>query len=100
MRPRAALLLAMVCAGARLALFAIEAPWQPAAAARLVAQGDPHGYHQLAITLLTRHRFAFRPADPPEALRTPLYPLFVASAYGVVPHGVWLVLLAQIALDV
>ena len=45
----------------------------------LTATGDSGGYVSLAETMLSSHRFALEPTDPPEVFRTPGYPAFLAS---------------------
>lgn len=54
---------------------------------------DAQGYHRLALNLLAGHGFSLDAASPfcPTAIRTPLYPLFLAGCYrlvGVEPRGV------------
>lgn len=85
--------------GVRLALFTIVQPWTPSAESRVVLQGDGRAYHQLATTLLAHHRLAYTADSAPNALRTPGYPLFVAAFYACFGERPWVVLLAQIALD-
>jgi 4-amino-4-deoxy-L-arabinose transferase-like glycosyltransferase len=97
---RTLLLLVLLSAGLRLTLFALVRPWAPATESRYVLQSDPRDYHNLATTLLHHHRFANGAADEPTALRTPGYPAFVAAIYSLFGPRPWVVLVAQIALDV
>src|SRR5262245_13208962 len=62
---------------------------------------DAQGYHYLALNLLQRGVFSMYAEAPfqPDALRTPGYPLFIASIYalfGVAPRAV---IVAQAIID-
>jgi 4-amino-4-deoxy-L-arabinose transferase-like glycosyltransferase len=62
---------------------------------------DAQGYHQLAINIIERNVFSLNGQPPfqPDAIRTPVYPLFIALVYyvfGIAPH---VVLIAQTILD-
>src|SRR5215467_7012105 len=62
---------------------------------------DQDGYRRLAEVLATTGRFTRFPDAPqfvPEVLRTPAYPLFVATIYKVAGPGQLSVVLAQTAL--
>jgi 4-amino-4-deoxy-L-arabinose transferase-like glycosyltransferase len=87
------------CLVLRLAFFAVVQPWRPSVERRVVLHHDALEYHELAVTVLTSGRFAYGPAAPPSAFRTPGYPLFVAGAYALFGHEPWAVLLVQAFLD-
>lgn len=97
---RTLLLLVLFSAGLRLTFFALVRPWAPATESRYVLQSDARDYHNLATTLLHHHRFADGATHKPSALRTPGYPVFVAAIYSLFGPRPWVVLVAQIALDV
>ena len=100
-RGRFALLGILVLALAlRLAFFAVERPWDEPVENGLVLAGDARGYHMMARTLLATGEFTYEPGDPPDALRTPGYPGFIAAIYAVFGAHPWIVLLFQILLDV
>lgn len=92
--------LALLALGVRLALFLLVRPWSPAVESRFVLAGDGIGYQRFATTLLATGRLALSPAEPPNARRTPGYPLFVAGIYALAGPRPWVVLLVQVALDV
>ncbi len=92
------------CLLLRLMFFAVVQPWAPDVEERIIipsgeARTDSLEYHTAAITILEEHRFALENGAPPEALRTPGYPLFVAGIYAIFGYHPWIVLLFQIILD-
>lgn len=89
----------LVCILPRLILFGLVRPWSPRVEAQAILQGDAAEYHQLAITMLERHRFLDGATGRPEAIRTPIYPLLVASTYFLFGYRPWVVLLVQIIID-
>lgn len=93
-----AVLFALALMG-RILFFAQVKPWDPAIAREVILEMDAGEYHDLATTLVQYHRFARTPDEPPNAYRTPGYPLFVAAVYAVVGGVPWIVLLVQIVLD-
>jgi 4-amino-4-deoxy-L-arabinose transferase-like glycosyltransferase len=92
-------ILLCLCLGLRLILFAVHQPWNPSVVEQHVLKGDALGYHRLALTLVEHGRFASAADAPPEALRTPLYPLFVGLTYILSGYRPWVTLLAQVLLD-
>ena len=98
LRTKTAIIL-LVCLALRLLFFALVQPWTPLVEEQILLQRDALGYHQLASTLLDSGRFAYTPTGEPEALRTPLYPMFVAGTYAVFGREPWVALLFQIVLD-
>ena len=88
-----------VCIGVRLIFFGLVQPWNPQVEEQVILVDDAKGYHQLATTLIEDHRFALSGTDPPNAKRTPGYPLFIASAYSLFGPRPWTVLLVQILVD-
>lgn len=98
--PRAAHLLSWLA----IFLLALAARWAYAAQlppnAPLVSV-DAQGYHALALNLLAGHGFTLNTAPPfvPDAIRTPLYPVFVATVYALTGPAAAHVALAQSLLD-
>jgi 4-amino-4-deoxy-L-arabinose transferase-like glycosyltransferase len=90
----------LICLGTRLIFFGMVHPWAPQTEKDVVLQRDALYYDRLASTLIESHRFAYSATGHPDALRTPLYPLFVAGLYSLFGRAPWVVLLAQILLDV
>ncbi len=88
-----------LCLAARLSFFALVHPWDPQVEQQVVLQSDALGYHQLATTMLRHGRFATEGAGEAEALRTPGYPVFVATVYALVGVRPWAVLLVQAVVD-
>jgi hypothetical protein len=62
---------------------------------------DAEGFHLLARNLLDGHGFAIGWDAPfcPTAIRTPLYPLFVAAVYVMLGRAPYVVVLCQILLE-
>jgi len=89
----------LLCIGCRLAFFGAVHPWIPEIERDVVLRGDSQYYDKLANTFLESHRFAYSNTGRPDALRTPLYPLFVAGVYSLFGHAPWIVLLFQVILD-
>ena len=89
----------LVALAPRLLLFAGAGSWKPDFPARTIQASDGHEYDALAKTLLSSGRFAPSPDGPPEALRTPGYPVFLALFYGATGANPWLAILVQIGLD-
>ncbi len=91
-------LIAALCLASRLTFFVLVRSWDEGVAPRLIAS-DYIGYHRLALGVIENHRFACDPAGPPEALRTPGYPAFVAVGYALFGQKLSLIILGQILLD-
>jgi 4-amino-4-deoxy-L-arabinose transferase-like glycosyltransferase len=111
----------LLCFAMRFAFFLLVQPWRAEVETNVVLQSDALGYHYLARSLITTHRFAYSTSDgsdvlgtplyplfmrfaysdlsAPDALRTPLYPLFIATIYTLGGPRPWLVLLVQALLD-
>lgn len=83
----------------RLFFFAAFQPWKSQVESKEVLLIDALGYHQLAINLLENKSFAYEANGKPDALRTPLYPLFIAAIYSIFGHSPWVVMLFQIVID-
>jgi 4-amino-4-deoxy-L-arabinose transferase-like glycosyltransferase len=97
--PRYVAILLLVCVGLRIILFGISRPWTPGIETQRVLQDDAAGYHRLATTLIESHRFAFSNTEKPDAMRTPLYPMFIAAIYSLFGYKPWIVILTQILID-
>ena len=77
----------------------IYRPWTPQIEAGQVLQSDSLGYHRLAIRLVENHTFDLNATAQPEALRTRLYPLYIAGFYALFGYKPWIVILSQTLLD-
>ena len=97
--PRNVAILLFVCVGLRMILFGISQPWTPGIETQRVLQSDALCYHRLATTLIESHRFAYGNTEKPNALRTPLYPMFIAVIYSLFGYKPWIVILTQIIID-
>lgn len=93
------LVLLVACLLARTTFFFIVRPWDPVVKDKRILQSDPGGYHKLALTLLKHHRFAYSKDAPPEAERTPLYPLFIGFFYFLFGAKPWIIIFVQILID-
>jgi len=89
----------LICIGLRLIFFLIVRPWNPEVEKYAIIVRDGRVYHELASTLLETGRFAKSSASPPEVLRTPLYPAFIALNYWLFGHKPYSVMLFQIVID-
>ena len=97
LNPRYAAAVVALCLTMRLLFFGVAQHWnftQP-----VILGGDAVGYEQLATTLLQHHRFALRPTGTPDALRTPIYPGFLAAIYAVVGVSPRSAMAVQILID-
>lgn len=85
----------------RLLFFSFEKPWDESILYnKIIKMGtDQRGYHQLAVNLLEYNQLTFKKGTPPTALRTPAYPVFIASIYYIFGNQPWVVILFQIFLD-
>jgi len=92
------ILIAVICLATRLTFFALVRSWDEKVVPKLIAS-DYVEYHHLALGVIENHRFACDPAGPPEALRTPGYPVFVAVFYALFGQKLSLIILGQIMLD-
>lgn len=95
--PLSAIVIFTICLLIRLLFFVAVKPWDPVVTDELVLQTDAVGYHRLAVNLLEHHRYAYD--GELDAIRTPLYPLFVSFHYAVFGPRPWIVLLSQILLN-
>ncbi|MBN1999842.1 glycosyltransferase family 39 protein [candidate division KSB1 bacterium] len=89
-----------VCLAIRALFFAVVQPWEKSIVENVILESDSRGYDGIAQTLLHHGRFAQQPASPPEVLRTPGYPVFIAFVYLLFGESPWIVILLQIILDV
>jgi 4-amino-4-deoxy-L-arabinose transferase-like glycosyltransferase len=78
----------------RLLFFVIHQPWNPIIEETQVLQGDATGYHYLAQCILQHFSFC------DNTFRTPGYPAFIAFFYFLFGIKPWVVLAAQIFLNV
>lgn len=85
----------------RLLYFTFETPWDESILyKKIIKMGtDQRGYHQLAVNLLEYNQLTFKEGTPPTALRTPAYPVFIASIYFIFGNQPWIVIFFQIFLD-
>jgi len=80
----------------------LRVAWIAAFPADAIGPVDAEGYHLIARNLLEGHGFSMVWEAPfcPTALRTPLYPLFLAGAYRILgaepARAVWLQLLLEV----
>lgn len=93
------LIILSLCVGLRLIFFGLVQPWNPQVEEEVVLVADSVEYHQLATTLIENHRFARGDDEPPDARRTPGYPLFIASIYSLFGQRPWTVLFIQSLVD-
>jgi 4-amino-4-deoxy-L-arabinose transferase-like glycosyltransferase len=78
----------------RAVFFFLHMPWLPEVEGKQVLQGDATGYHFLAQCILYHLSFC------DNTFRTPGYPAFIAVFYFLFGIKPWVVLLAQIGLNV
>lgn len=97
--PDAGVVLAIIAFALRLAFFLRVGAWDPQVANSIVLVNDAAGYHQLAVTMLDAHRFAYAPTAQADFMRTPLYPAWVAMLYATTGRHPWVVLLSHLVLD-
>ena len=79
----------------RMGFFVSLQPWNNEVVSKTIIVSDASGYHQLALSLLSKKSF-----EDFGAFRTPGYPVFVAMIYSISRDSVWLVLLIQILLNI
>lgn len=89
----------LICFGLRLIFFVIVRPWNPKVLDYAILVRDGRVYHEIANTLLETGRFAKSSTAPPEVLRTPLYPSFIAVSYWLFGQKPYVVMLFQILID-
>jgi hypothetical protein len=80
----------------------VRAAWLARFSADPLGAVDAEGYHLIARNLLAGHGFAMTWNEPfcPTALRTPLYPLFLAGVYAVLGLDPARAVLVQVLLEV
>lgn len=85
----------------RLSLFLVSGPWKGDWPQRLTYVGDPFEYAVLGRSLLTRAEFSLTwPVPIPNALRLPVYPIFIAlTSGGGHLEMLWLTILCQLVVD-
>ena len=85
----------------RMLLFLLSGPWKDDWPQRLTYVGDPFEYAVLGRSVLTRGEFSLTwPVPIPNALRVPVYPIFVALTSGGAHLGMlWLTILCQVVID-
>ena len=93
------ILLVALSLAVRLVFFVLVRPWDPVAVGNVILKFDAADYNQLASTLLHERQFSYQKDGPPDALRTPLYPIFIAMTYSIFGEAPWVVLLIQIVMD-
>jgi 4-amino-4-deoxy-L-arabinose transferase-like glycosyltransferase len=93
---RPALLIFALALATRTAMFAVVANHPE----RMIRR-DSRTYTSIASNLLDGHGYSRRSAEPyvPDALRTPVYPLFIAGVYGVLGRSAQGVAVVQILID-
>lgn len=89
----------ITCLVLRLLFFCFYQPWTPDVERDRVLTMDALGYHLLAVSLVEHHRFIESDISNLDAIRPPLYPLFIAVIYKIAGQQPWLVLLIQVLLD-
>ena len=92
--PKAFLVVFLLCFLIRLFFFLAVKPWIPQVVDQAIIQADAREYHQLAINLVEHREFASNGQQC--AIRTPIYPLFVALHYAILGRHPWVVLLTQV----
>lgn len=84
----------------RLGLFLASKPWDPGMRDNVLIFEDARDYNRLALNMLEHHTFSLSTDYTRlDALRTPLYPAYVAAFYGTTGWNPWLVVLSQVFLD-
>ena len=88
--------------GVPLLALLVRAAWLARFPTAPIAPVDAEGFHLLAVNVLAGRGFAIGWEAPfcPTAVRTPLYPLFVAGIYAILGHDPVRVLPVQLLLDV
>jgi len=97
---RSIIIILALCVITRIVFFGFVHPWTPEKETNVVLKDDARGYHKLARMLIEQGRFAVNITDGPNAVRTPLYPLFIVAMYKVFGYKPWIVIVFQIMLDV
>lgn len=87
------IILVLIALATRLALFVAVAPWDQQVRDQRILYKDASVYHRTALDIVKHQQFSMPP------VRTPLYPLFIASLYTLFGERPWIVLLAQIVID-
>jgi 4-amino-4-deoxy-L-arabinose transferase-like glycosyltransferase len=79
----------------RMIFFIALQPWENEVINKTILVKDAAGYHQLALSLLSKKSF-----EDFDTFRTPGYPLFVAMIYAISSCKIWLVLFLQIIMNI
>jgi 4-amino-4-deoxy-L-arabinose transferase-like glycosyltransferase len=93
-KANALLLIILLGFGIRIVFFISLQPWKLDVIVNSIIVQDAVEYHQLAVSLLTDHSF-----ENFDALRTPVYPMFVALIYKLSGFSIPVVLMIQILLN-
>lgn len=88
----------LTCVLIRLIFFLVASPWQENVLLDNPRHSDAKSYHEIAVSLLQNGQFTREQGSPPETLRTPAYPFFVAFTYAIAGQEPWIVCLLQIVL--
>ncbi len=95
---RAIIILLTLSLISRFLFFLTIRPWDTITLSRIL-QSDCLGYHKLALNLAKYHQFAYEKDGPPDALRTPLYPLLISLGYKIFGPAPWIIIVIQIILS-
>jgi 4-amino-4-deoxy-L-arabinose transferase-like glycosyltransferase len=92
----------LVTIGILLLALLVRTAWLMCFPTNPIAPVDAEGFHLLAVNVLAGHGFAigWEPPFCPTAVRTPLYPLFIAGVYAIVGQDPVRVLPVQLLLEV
>lgn len=81
-------------------VFLIFKPWDHSVVSSVILQGDAKYYDAIANNLLDHRSFSHTSPSFPDAIRTPLYPMFISFFYSIFGRLPWLVILAQLLVEV
>lgn len=79
--------------------FGVYKPWKPEIEEQQVLKSDAEGYNEMALDLVKHYKFMDKRTSRLSAIRTPLYPVFIAAIYKFAGERPWVVLLVQILVD-
>ena len=83
----------------RFAYFLMIAPWEQKVQNEWILRSDALEYHSLANCIVQDHRFAIHTEEKVTGLRSPGYPLFLASFYSIFGSKPWIPIFVQLIID-